>query len=175
MNHTTEIAGLRITETQNGWGRKGYLEVIRSNPLAQARTPRAGCTGPCPGSFQRCPRMETLQPLWAPSLAKKCIPVFRWNLPRHVFQGSWGTDRKNLKKEKKKKKGLLFLLSLNFSDYTDIRISQQNPYCIKQNIIKPYLSMFLSSRPEVQKSCHAHIEIKEQNLPWKLKFFISFN
>ena len=39
----------RITESQNGRGWKGPLWVTQSNPPAEAGSPRAGCTGPCPG------------------------------------------------------------------------------------------------------------------------------
>ena len=39
----------RITESQNGRGWKGPLWVIYSNPPAEAGSPTAGCTGPCPG------------------------------------------------------------------------------------------------------------------------------
>lgn len=36
-----------FTESQNGWGGKGPLKVIWSDPCAQAWLPRAGCPGPC--------------------------------------------------------------------------------------------------------------------------------
>ena len=39
----------RITESQNSRGWKGPLWVIYSNPPAEAGSPTAGCTGPCPG------------------------------------------------------------------------------------------------------------------------------
>ena len=39
----------RITESQNGRGWKGPLWVTQSNPPAEAGSPTAGCTGPCPG------------------------------------------------------------------------------------------------------------------------------
>lgn len=51
-------------ETQNGWGGKGPLEVISSDPLAQAGTSIASCPGPYPYDFWRPPRKETPQPLW---------------------------------------------------------------------------------------------------------------
>ena len=38
-----------LTESQNGRGWKGPLWVIQSNPPAEAGSPTAGCTGPCPG------------------------------------------------------------------------------------------------------------------------------
>ena len=34
-------------------------------PPAQAGSPRAGCTGPCPGGFWISPEKETPQPPWA--------------------------------------------------------------------------------------------------------------
>lgn len=40
-----------ITESQNGWGWEGPLEVILSNPPAQAGSPRAGWQGSCPEGF----------------------------------------------------------------------------------------------------------------------------
>ena len=39
----------RITESQNGRGWKGPLWVTQPTPPAEAGSPRAGCTGPCPG------------------------------------------------------------------------------------------------------------------------------
>jgi len=39
----------RIPESQNVRGWKGPLWVTQSNPPAEAGSPRAGCTGPCPG------------------------------------------------------------------------------------------------------------------------------
>ena len=38
-----------FTESQNVRGWKGSLWVIQSNPPAEAGSPTAGCTGPCPG------------------------------------------------------------------------------------------------------------------------------
>jgi len=46
---TARTPTYRITESQNGRGWKGPLWVTQSNPPAQAGSPRAGCTGPCPG------------------------------------------------------------------------------------------------------------------------------
>ena len=39
----------RITESQNSRGCQGPLWVTQSNPPAEAGSPTAGCTGPCPG------------------------------------------------------------------------------------------------------------------------------
>lgn len=39
---------MRITESQGGWGRKGPLEVVWFNTLAQIGSPRAVFPGPCP-------------------------------------------------------------------------------------------------------------------------------
>ena len=39
----------RITESQNGGGWKGPLWITQPNPPAEAGSPRAGCTAPCPG------------------------------------------------------------------------------------------------------------------------------
>jgi len=39
----------RITESQNSRGWQGPLWVTQSNPPAEAGSPTAGCTGPCPG------------------------------------------------------------------------------------------------------------------------------
>ena len=39
-----------FTESQNVQGWKGPLWVTQSNPPAKAGSPRAGCTGPCPGA-----------------------------------------------------------------------------------------------------------------------------
>jgi len=36
-----------------------------AQPPAQAGSPRAGCTGSCPGRSGISPEKETLQPLWA--------------------------------------------------------------------------------------------------------------
>ena len=43
------VPGHSITESQNSRGWQGPLWVTQSNPPAQAGSPRAGCTGPCPG------------------------------------------------------------------------------------------------------------------------------
>ena len=39
--------------------------VTQSNPPAKAGSPRAGCTGPCPGGSGISPEKETPQPPWA--------------------------------------------------------------------------------------------------------------
>ena len=54
-----------ITESQNGRGWKGPLWVIQSNPTAEAGSPTAGCTGPCPGGSWIPPEKETPPPPWA--------------------------------------------------------------------------------------------------------------
>ena len=47
--HPSVIMVHRITESQNSRGWKGPLWVTQSNPPAEAGSPTAGCTGPCPG------------------------------------------------------------------------------------------------------------------------------
>jgi len=47
------------TESQNVRGWKGPLWVIQSNPPAEAGSPTAGCTGPCPGGSWISPEKET--------------------------------------------------------------------------------------------------------------------
>ena len=54
-----------FTESQNGRGWKGPLWVISSNSPAEAGSPTAGCTGPCPGGSWISPEKETPQPPWA--------------------------------------------------------------------------------------------------------------
>jgi len=56
-------------------------------PPAEAGSPRAGCTGPCPGRSGISPEKETPQPLWAacsrapsPSEGKKFFLRFRQNM-----------------------------------------------------------------------------------------------
>jgi len=49
----------RITGPQNGRGWKGPLWVTQSNPPAEAGSPRAGCTGPCPGRVWISPEKQT--------------------------------------------------------------------------------------------------------------------
>jgi len=44
---------------------KGPLWVIQSNPPAEAGSPTAGCTGPCPGGSWISPERETPQRPWA--------------------------------------------------------------------------------------------------------------
>ena len=56
---------LSITESQTGRGWKGPLWVTQSNPPTEAGSPRAGCTGPCPGRSRISPEKETPQPPWA--------------------------------------------------------------------------------------------------------------
>ena len=53
------------TESQNGRGWQGPLWVTQSNPPAQARSPRAGCTAPRPGGSGISPEKETPPPPWA--------------------------------------------------------------------------------------------------------------
>ena len=53
----------RITQNSRGW--KGPLWVTQSNPPAEAGSPTASCTGPCPGGSGISPEKETPQPLWA--------------------------------------------------------------------------------------------------------------
>ena len=55
----------RITESQSVRGWKGPLWVIWCNPPAEAGSPRAGCTGPCPGGSWTSPEKENPQPPWA--------------------------------------------------------------------------------------------------------------
>ena len=43
------VASRKKPESQHGGGWKGPLWVTQSNPPAEAGSPRAGCTGPCPG------------------------------------------------------------------------------------------------------------------------------
>lgn len=50
---------LRLTGTSGG-------HMVQSS-LSSRGTSGAGCPGPHPDSFQRCPRRETTQPLWAVS------------------------------------------------------------------------------------------------------------
>lgn len=61
LNHWQGI----FTESQNGWGSKGPLEVNWSNLSAQAGSPKVGCPGPCLDCFRVSLKMETLQPLQA--------------------------------------------------------------------------------------------------------------
>jgi len=55
------------TESQKDWGWKGTLEVIWSNPSAQAGPPTADFPGRCPDSFWVSPRKEIQQSLLATS------------------------------------------------------------------------------------------------------------
>ena len=64
-NFAVSLPFHRITESQNSRGWKGPLWVIKSNPPAEAGSPTAGCTGPCPGRFWISPEKETPQPPWA--------------------------------------------------------------------------------------------------------------
>ena len=57
-------AVVRITESQNARGWKGPLWVTQSSPPAEAGSPTAGCTGPCPGGAWISPEKETPQPPW---------------------------------------------------------------------------------------------------------------
>jgi len=53
------------TESQNGWGWKGPLEVTWSTIPAQAGPPTTSCPRPCSYSFWTPPKLETPQPLRA--------------------------------------------------------------------------------------------------------------
>lgn len=50
---------------ENGGGWKNPLDVIWSNPPAQAGSPKACCPEPCSEGFWVCISMETPQPHWA--------------------------------------------------------------------------------------------------------------
>ena len=54
---------------------------------AWARPPRAGCPGPCPGSFQRSPRRETPQPLW--SACASSLPPAWWRSASWRSEGTF--------------------------------------------------------------------------------------
>lgn len=65
------------------WGRKGPLEIVQSNPSAQAGSVTAGCSGACPMVFWDPPTMETpctpwvtCYSVWPPSYGKKHL-VFK--------------------------------------------------------------------------------------------------
>ena len=51
-----------VTESQNSRGWKGPLWVTQPNPPTEAGSPRAGCTGPCPGGSGISPEKETPPP-----------------------------------------------------------------------------------------------------------------
>lgn len=54
------------TESQDGWGRKGSLEVKpEANPTAQTGTSGASCPGSSPDGFWVSPKMEIPPRLWA--------------------------------------------------------------------------------------------------------------
>jgi len=64
----------RSKQRVTGWGWKGPLELILSNPSAQAGTLTAGCPGLSPDNIWISPRRQTVQPLratcasaWPPS------------------------------------------------------------------------------------------------------------
>lgn len=71
------------TESGNSWGWKGSLEVIQSNPPAQAGQPRANSAQPCPEGVWIYLRRETPWPLWATfvsaqfSLQQNVFPVIQ--------------------------------------------------------------------------------------------------
>jgi len=83
LGHLAPVLALRITESQNVQGWKGPLWVTQSNPTAEAGSPTAGCTGPCPGRSGIPPEKETPQPL--SSLFQCSIRALHAALPyRHI-------------------------------------------------------------------------------------------
>lgn len=85
----------QLFPSQNGWGWKGLLKFIWSNPilkpLAQAGPRRSSCPGPCPDGFLVSPRRVGPPPLWligspppanaqSPSQLKSAPWCFRGNL-----------------------------------------------------------------------------------------------
>lgn len=70
----------RITESQNSWGWEG--KVILSNPSAQARLPRAGCSAQCPDEmYLQGGRLPNLPGQRVP----KCSPFHRFLMFRRKF------------------------------------------------------------------------------------------
>ena len=67
-----------ITESQNGWSWKGPLEVIFSTHPAQARSPTAGCPGPCP-----CNKIAVLQ---ITSMDKESNPNYTQQTKTHDLE-----------------------------------------------------------------------------------------
>lgn len=62
MDCMTQKCGNLITETGNGWGWQGPLEVIQPNPPVQG-SPPASSPELHPGGFWISPEKETAQPL----------------------------------------------------------------------------------------------------------------
>ena len=62
-----------------------------AQPPAEAGSPRAGCTGPCPGGSWISPEKETPQPLWAAwarlrhPQREEVLPHVQLELPRLQF------------------------------------------------------------------------------------------
>ena len=74
---------MSITESQHGWGWKGPLEAICSNPhlvSAQARTPRARYLLKMQISKDTQPLWETYSRALSPVQVKKCFLMFKHNL-----------------------------------------------------------------------------------------------
>lgn len=75
-------------------GRKGPLEVIRSNSLAHSGPPEAACPVPCPDSFWRSPRRVTPQHFsvtcaFAQSSTQRKKKMFRMKLSASICPLSW--------------------------------------------------------------------------------------
>jgi len=62
VRHTRQLLDNRITECS---GLEGTSVGHPVQPPAQAGSPRAGCTAPCPGGAGIFPEKETPQPPWA--------------------------------------------------------------------------------------------------------------
>lgn len=74
-------------EPQNGQGWKGPLEVIVSNPLAQAEPCRADCLGLVPVAFEYFWgwRLHNLSIQPVSITKKKCFLLFKKNLPSFLL------------------------------------------------------------------------------------------
>lgn len=82
--YDTKIHFLRNRVSQNQWDQKEHLEVILSNPILQAGTPKASQAGQCPNCFWISPRLHNLSNnLWQCLVmltVKNSLLIFRGNL-----------------------------------------------------------------------------------------------
>lgn len=54
-----KVRGGSWAEPQHDGGWQGPLKIIQTNPPARGASPRAACTGSCPGEFEISPEEET--------------------------------------------------------------------------------------------------------------------
>ena len=116
----------RTTESQNGWGWKGHLEIIFSNLPSQAGSPIEGCSGPRSGNFWY------LQGWTLHNLPGQFVPVLSHPHSKNVSWCAEGTSCVSL----------CLVLSLGMTGKSLARSSLHPPFRFLRTLIKSFLILF---------------------------------